>query len=120
MSAAAPVARMSSNHAAEGPTTGRRLLVLVLAATFVAEAWCFHSWSRGRNANELSRLYLVKAIVEDHTLAIDRQIKTHGDMQDKAAFAGHAYSDKPVGLALLGVPVYCVMHVLGAALGISS
>jgi hypothetical protein len=59
--------------------------------------------------NENSRMDLVRAIVEDHTLAIDR---FHANTGDKARFGSHYYSDKAPGVSLVGAPVYAVLTVL--------
>jgi hypothetical protein len=50
-----------------------------------------------------SRLDLVHAIVDGHTVRIDRY---HQNTWDKAVYKGHYYSDKAPGTAILGVPVY--------------
>jgi hypothetical protein len=59
--------------------------------------------------NENSRMDLVRAIVEDHTLSIDRY---HLNTGDKALFGGHYYSDKAPGLSLLAAPLYFVIRLL--------
>ena len=50
-----------------------------------------------------SRLDLVHAIVDGHTLRIDQ---FHWNTWDKAVFQGHFYSDKAPGTAFLGTVVY--------------
>jgi len=63
----------------------------------------FHS------ANELSRYSLILAIVEEHTFIIDNYIL---NMIDISYYNGHYYSDKPPGLAFVGVPVYFIGRFL--------
>ena len=53
--------------------------------------------------NEDSRLALIAAVVERHRLDIDED---HEMTKDKAWYDGHYYSDKAIGTAVLGVPVY--------------
>src|ERR1700688_1354161 len=55
----------------------------------------------GGGWNQNSRLDLLRAIVERHTLQIDAY---HENTQDKAHFNGHYYSDKAPGLVFLAVP----------------
>jgi len=57
---------------------------------------------------------MVRAIVEDHSLAIDR---FHQNTSDKAFVNGHYYSDKAPGSALLGVAVYAPLAALNHATG---
>ena len=58
--------------------------------------------------NENTRFDLVRAIVDDHTLAIDRY---HENTGDKASYGGHYYSDKAPGLSLFTVPLYAVVRL---------
>lgn len=77
---------------------GTPLRVFLLA--FVAFAYIMPQWA---DWNIDSRLDLVHAIVDDHSLSIDRY---HQNTWDKAVYNGHYYSDKAPGTAILGVPVY--------------
>ncbi|HET9851162.1 MAG TPA: hypothetical protein VFP56_01495 [Candidatus Limnocylindrales bacterium] len=64
--------------------------------------------------NEYSRYDLVRAIVEEQTLQID---SFHENTGDKAFSAGHWYSDKAPGTALLGVPVYVFLSLTSQVTG---
>ena len=55
----------------------------------------------GGGWNQNSRLDLLRAMVERHTLQIDAYAD---NTQDKAHFRGHYYSDKAPGLVFLAVP----------------
>jgi hypothetical protein len=55
----------------------------------------------GGGWNQASRMDLVRAIVDQHTLTIDAYADNTGD---KALWRGHYYSDKAPGTALLAVP----------------
>src|SRR5215203_3298431 len=59
--------------------------------------------------NEKSRLALIAAVVEHHRLEIDAD---HEMTSDKAWYDGHYYSDKAIGTAVLGVPVYAAYREL--------
>ena len=58
--------------------------------------------------NEYSRYDLVRALVEQGTTQIDAY---HDNTGDAAFYAGHWYSDKAPGTAMLGVPVYMLLSV---------
>jgi len=58
--------------------------------------------------NEYSRYDLVRALVDQGTTRIDSY---HENTGDKAFYAGHWYSDKAPGTALLGVPAYVLLSV---------
>src|SRR5215203_437102 len=60
-------------------------------------------------ANEKSRLALVMSVVHYHQLNIDPYEELTGD---KALYDGHYYSDKAIGTAVLGVPVYAAYREL--------
>ncbi|MDB4957653.1 MAG: hypothetical protein JWO36_5222 [Myxococcales bacterium] len=84
-----------------------------LAAIAVAYLYVFPYFPRIHSANELPRVYLVKAIVEDHTFAIDRGVDRWGGTADMAPWQGHQYSNKAPGSSLIAVPVYAVVSWIG-------
>ena len=61
---------------------------------------------QGGGWNQNSRFDLVRAIVEDHALVIDRFEKNTGD---DAIREGHTYCDKAPGASLLAVPAHAVV-----------
>lgn len=63
--------------------------------------------------NELSRIFLTQAIVEDGSFRIDRAVEAYGESIDMARYEGHYYSDKAPGVAFLSVPVYFLFQTLG-------
>jgi hypothetical protein len=63
----------------------------------------------GGGWNQASRLDLVRAIVDQHTLAIDAYADNTGD---KSFHRGHYYSDKAPGTALLAVPFAAAARAL--------
>lgn len=94
---------------------GTPLRVFLLA--LVVFAYVMPQWA---DWNIDSRIDLVHAIVDDHSLSIDRY---HQNTWDKAVYKGHYYSDKAPGTAMLGVPVYAAFvaarHVPLLSSGIS-
>jgi hypothetical protein len=83
-----------------------------LAAIAIVYLYVVPYFPRIRSANELPRAYLVKAIVEDHTFAIDRGVATWGATADVSPSRGHQYSNKAPGSSLLAVPVYAVVRAV--------
>jgi hypothetical protein len=61
--------------------------------------------------NEVSRLLLTSAILDDHTLAIDQAMERYGRPQDRAFFNGRHYSDKAIGTSLLGLPALALIRI---------
>jgi hypothetical protein len=57
------------------------------------------------NPNENVRIYMTRALVEHHELAIDKVEADWGWVNDKAKYGGHVFSGKAPGTSLLGVPV---------------
>ncbi|MBI5159893.1 MAG: hypothetical protein HY996_00490 [Micrococcales bacterium] len=70
-----------------------------------------------RNPNELVRVYMTVAMVEQGTFAVDAVERRWGWVNDKARFGDHVYSSKAPGTSTLGVPVYALHRAIGRALG---
>jgi hypothetical protein len=83
-----------------------------LAAIAVVYLYAFPYFPQIHSANELPRVYLVKAIVEDHTFAIDRGSARWGATADTSAWGGHLYSNKAPGSSLLAVPAYAAVRAV--------
>jgi hypothetical protein len=79
----------------------RREILLFLGLLF-----CYGFFRQNPVWNENSRYDLVRALVEDRSVVID---KYHENTGDKAFRDGHYYSDKAPGTALLGAPVYALL-----------
>jgi hypothetical protein len=77
-----------------------------LAAIAVLYLYVFPYFPRIHSANELPRVYLVKAIVHDGTFAIDHGVRQWGATADVSPSRGHQYSNKAPGSSLLVVPFY--------------
>src|SRR6202140_3656198 len=81
----------------ENSSFHRKIAMLLGVVTFFS----FIYFYEGGGGNQNSRVDLLRAIVERHTLQIDAY---HENTQDKAPFRGHYYSDKAPGLVFLAVP----------------
>ncbi len=84
--------------------------------------YSFPYFERIHHANELPRVYLVQAMVDEGTFAIDsgaQQARREGfQMADASPYAGHVYSNKAPGASLLAAPAYAMLRGLRAALGL--
>jgi len=89
-----------------------------LAAIAVAYLYVFPFFPQIHSANELPRVYLVKAIVDDHTFAIDRGVATWGSTADVSPSGGHLYSNKAPGSSLLAVPAYAAVRAVAGPPGL--
>ena len=95
-----------------GDARSERRSELLLALGIFAVLWVSYAYFyQGGGWNENSRMDLVRAIVEDHSLSIDR---FHSNTGDKAKFGGHYYSDKAPGVALVAVPVYALIQLFAS------
>lgn len=96
-------------------TLARRLgepRLWLFAGVLLACSWPFPYFEKLGSPNEISRLYLTRAIVDDGSFALDHQVARYGHITDLAHASGHLYSDKAPGIGLLGVPVYLAVKAL--------
>ena len=84
-----------------------------LCAIAAAYLYLFPYYPKLQSANELPRVYLVKAMVEDHTFAIDRGVATWGGTSELSRYAGHYYQNKAPGASLVAAPVYALVRLGG-------
>lgn len=109
--------RLALTHGSDGERAGgpREARAVWLAfAVLVAAIYLYFPNKRAIffTPNELSRIYLAQAIVEEGSFRIDSAVERHGETVDMARFEGHYYSDKAPGVAFLGVPVYFLFRAL--------
>ena len=74
------------------------------------------------SANELPRIYLTTAMVDDGTFAIDSGVAEYRrqhrrDPVDASPSGGHVYSNKAPGSSFLAVPAYLALKGVHAVLG---
>ncbi len=91
-----------------------------LIAIACAYLYVFPYFPRIHSANELPSVYLVKAIVEDHTFSVDREVQRYDWSPDLAAHNGHMYQNKAPGSSLLAVPVYAVVRWIAGEPGLEA
>jgi hypothetical protein len=65
-----------------------------------------------RSANELPRIYLTSAMVDEGRFAIDTGVRAHGTTVDVSPSGGHFYSNKAPGSSMLAVPVYVLLKAV--------
>ncbi|MEW5854489.1 MAG: hypothetical protein AB2A00_37280 [Myxococcota bacterium] len=68
-----------------------------------------------KSPNPLVRTYLTRALVDHHTVVLDKVEAEHGWVMDRAVREGHLYCDKAPGSSFLLVPVYAVMKALSSS-----
>lgn len=90
----------------------------VIALAFVFHAAFFAWFPALHSPNELARIYLASALIEDGTVQIDRQVRVHGAISDLAVRVvdgkRHYYCDKAPGVALLSLPVLAAYDALAS------
>lgn len=84
-------------------STARRHTLLIFCILLVAYAYVL---PRKFDWNQLSRLSLVRAVVERGTVRIDAYVS---ETNDFTIHDGHAYTDKAPGPSLMGVPLYAAV-----------
>ncbi|HWO25924.1 MAG TPA: hypothetical protein VNO30_44625 [Kofleriaceae bacterium] len=82
--------------------------LLAIAAAYL---YVFPYFPKIQSANELPRVYLVKAMAEEGTFAIDRGVARWGGTADVSPWRGHQYSNKAPGSSMLVVPVYIAFRI---------
>ena len=87
----------------------QRWVRLLCAGVGVILLCSYGYFSSGSGPNQNTRYDMVRALVEEGTLAIDDY---HENTIDKASFRGHFYSDKAPGSSLLALPVYAAGYAL--------
>jgi hypothetical protein len=83
-----------------------------LIAIAAAYLYVFPYFPKIHSANELPRVYLVKAIALERTFAIDRGVRRWGATADVSPWEGHHYSNKAPGSSMLVAPVYAAVHAV--------
>jgi len=93
------------------------------AALVFLLGYSFPYFEKIHHANELPRVFLVQAMVDEGRFAIDtgaHQVERAGvRMADISPWRGHQYSNKAPGASLLAAPAYAMLRGLRAVLGLS-
>ncbi len=85
---------------------GRHGWWLAIAAAYL---YLFPHFPEIRSANELPRVYLVQAMADHQTFAIDRYVDPRRPLADVSPANGHQYSNKAPGTSMIVVPFYWVL-----------
>ncbi|HYK01384.1 MAG TPA: hypothetical protein VE974_06485 [Thermoanaerobaculia bacterium] len=78
----------------------------IAIALFVVTLGCYAYTFGGGGWNENASFALVRAVVEQRTISIERYLSTTGDVSRSG---GRTYSNKPPGVAFLAIPVYAAL-----------
>ncbi len=84
----------------------------LIAWIAVIYLYCFPYFPRIQSANELPRVYLTQAIVDEGKFSIDTGVATHGTTADVSRSEGHHYANKPPGASLVAIPGYLVAKTI--------
>jgi hypothetical protein len=77
--------------------------------------YAFPYFDRLRNANEMPRILMTKAIVDRGVLNIDPQMNELQSISDTSvAPSGHHYPNKAPGPSFLAIPIYALCKLVGA------
>ena len=76
-----------------------------------------HYYPRLIHANELPRVYLTQAMVDEGTFAIDSGVARWGEPRDVSLSDGHLYSNKAPGSSFAAVPAYVVLRTITRVFG---
>jgi hypothetical protein len=100
-----------SQPTATRPTAVRPVRHLVVAGLLgFLYLYPFPYFAPMRSANELPRIYLTTAMVDEGTFAIDTGVRRHGTTVDVSPSGGHHYSNKAPGSSFLAVPAYLILE----------
>jgi hypothetical protein len=83
-----------------------------LIAIGAAYLYVFPYFPKIHSANELPRVYLTRALVDEHRIAIDTGVATWGATADVSPSGGHSYSNKAPGSSLLAIPAYAAAKLV--------
>ena len=89
-------------------------LAIAISALYL---YSFPYFARIHHANELPRVYLAKAMIDDGTFAIDDGVARWGTTVDVSPARGHHYSNKAPGASFLAAPVYLALKGMRALMG---
>lgn len=87
------------------------------AALVVLYVYSFPYFAQIKHANELPRVYLTQAMVDEGRFAIDTGVARWGSTADVSPSRGHHYSNKAPGASMLAVPAYALVRGLRAITG---
>ena len=90
------------------------LVLLAIAGLYL---YSFPYFPGLQSANELPRVYLTQAMVEEGRFAIDSGVSRWGSTADVSRAHGQYYSNKAPGSSMLAIPPYMVLRAVKRAQG---
>jgi hypothetical protein len=87
----------------------------IALALFVVTLGCYAYTFGGGGWNQNATFALVRAVVEQRTISIERYVSMTGDVSHSG---GRTFSNKPPGVAFLAIPVYAVLAAAERAAGL--
>lgn len=94
--------------------TGRRRRRALGFAIAFLYLYSFPYFEGIRSANELPRVYLTMAMVDEGRFAIDTGVARWGETVDVSPSRGHHYSNKAPGSSMLAIPAYAALRGIKA------
>jgi len=91
---------------------GRRWLLPLLTFLYL---FPFPYFPALRSPNEGSRLYQVRALVDDGTFAVNGPLARYGSIGDLSVNEGQYYPNKAPGISIAGAVVYAVVRALAGS-----
>ncbi len=88
-------------------TRAKRFLIGALLG--VLFLYCFPYFESMKSANELPRIYLTMAMVDEGSFDIDSGVEQWGATADMSPSGGHTYSNKAPGSSMLAIPAYALL-----------
>ena len=73
--------------------------------------YCFPYFEAMKSANELPRVYLTMAMVDEGSFAIDSGVERWGATADMSPSGGRMYSNKAPGSSMLAIPAYALVKL---------
>ena len=88
---------------------------ILFSLLLLCHVYFFQIYPNFTPPNELSRLLLVSAVVDDHSFQIDQAMQRYARGDDMARFNGHFYSDKAIGVSLVALPFFVLLRLIESA-----
>lgn len=108
---------LAAGRARLGAWARRRAWLVAIACAYL---YVFPYYPRLGSANELPRVYLVKAMVHDGTFRIDAGVARWGSTLDVSPSGGHLYSNKAPGSSMLAAPAYAAVRAVAGEPGLAA
>jgi len=112
-----PALAVNVDAPSPSPRPTRAEFLLIAAVTALVGAF-FPYFEEVRSANELSRVYLVNALLEDRSVSIDGPFERLGHITDRSLRDGKRYCDKAPGISFVGLPIVAATRAVAGKLSL--